>query len=463
MTIRRSLSLAGALTLALTLPAAVSAAPTAVDVRIEGKTSTIFDGPVTTDGKTVTTAAGGTHVCDGTNAGASPFPAATATSALDDAAIKGGFTWDATWYAAGSEYFISRIAGESEAPAPYPGGEYWGVFINGKATTAGGCQSLVKAGDEVLWAYNAFNKFGGLRLTAPGATQPNVPIVATATNFDTKAPVAGASVGSSTTDADGKTSIAFSEPGIYVLKADKPDLVRSRGVRVCVDPPGADECTSGDKAAPTVRLDSPKLASDPGRFGSSVPLSWQGDDGSAGSGIKRYRIEVRRAGQPDTAWRLLRTDTDKTKGRLNGAPGVAYELRVRAYDRANNASVAALATTIVPIDNLSDRLGFSKRGWKVLNRQGAWQLATSRATRAGASASLRFTGTKATIVTRKLPNGGRVRITVDGDSKVVSLKGKSRFRRKLVGTGKLEPGRHTLRVTSLGRAPVEIDAVAVTP
>ncbi len=462
MTIRRSLSLAGAL--ALTLPAAVSAAPTAVDVRIEGKTSTLFDAPVTTDGKTVTTAAGGTHVCDGTNNGVSPVPVANATSALDDAAKKGGFDWDGSWSGPGyPDYFVTRIAGESQIIAPFPpGGQDWGVFINGVATTAGGCQSLVKAGDEVLWAFDAFNKVGALRIAAPGATQPDVPIVATATNVATGAPVAGATVGSETTGPDGTASIVFSEPGVYVLKADKADLVRSRGVRVCVDPPGADECTYGDKTAPTVRLDAPALASGLSRFGNRVPLSWQGDD-TGGSGIKRYRIEVRRAGKPDSAWRLLRTDTSKTSGRLNGADGTAYELRVRAYDRANNASVAALATTIVPIDNLSDRLRFSKRGWKVLNRQGAWQLATSRATLAGASASLRFTGTKATIVTRKLPNGGRVRITVDGDSKVVPLKGKSRFRRKLVGTGKLEPGRHTLRVTSLGRAPVEIDAVAVTP
>ena len=115
MTIRRSLSLAGALALALILPAAVSAAPTAVDVRIEGKTSTIFFGPVTTDGKTVTTASGGTHICDGTNNGVSPVPVATATSALDDAAIKGGFTWDGPWSGpAVPDYFVTRVADEPD-------------------------------------------------------------------------------------------------------------------------------------------------------------------------------------------------------------------------------------------------------------------------------------------------------------------------------------------------------------
>jgi hypothetical protein len=459
MTIRRTPTLAGALALALVLPAAVSAAPTAVDVRIEGKASTIFDGPVTTDGKTVTTDSGGTQLCDGTNNGASPVPVANATSALDDAAIKGGFTWDGTWSGPGyPDYFVTRVAGESEISGPT--GQYWGVFINGVATTAGGCQSPVEAGDEVLWAFDAFN--GALRLAAPGATQPAVPITATATDVASGAPVAGATIGGATTGADGRASVSFANPGIYILKADRPGLVRSRGVRVCVDPPGADECSSGDRAAPSVRLDAPVLASDLARFGSRVPLSWQGDDGQ-GSGVKRYRIEVRRVGEPDSAWRLLRHESALTKGQLNGSAGVAYELRARAYDRAANASAFALATTIVPVDNLSHRLRFSQRGWKVLGRQGAWQLSTSRATRAGASASMRFTGTQATVVTRTLPKGGRLRVTVDGSSRVVSLRGKGRFRRKLVATETVAAGTHRLRVTSLGRAPVEIDAIAVRP
>lgn len=460
MTIRRSLSLAGALTLALALPAAASAAPTAVNVRIEGISSTIFDGPVTTDGKTITTASGGTHVCDGTNGGTLPSAGPTPTTALDDASVKGGFTWDGAWYDAFSDFTADRIGPDSSNNITF---QYWGLFINEEYAEVGGCQFRMNAGDEVLWAYDAYARQQGvLSLSGPGSTQPGVPVDVRVTKARAGSPVAGAAIGSQTTAADGTAQLAFAEPGLYRVKAEHPQYVRSRSLRICVDPPGADECTFGDRTAPSVRLDAPSLASTLSRFGNRVPLSWQGDDGD-GSGIKRYRVEVRRVGKPDSAWRLLRSETKSTKGQLNGTPGVAYELRVRAYDRANNASVAALATTVVPLDNLSNRLHFSKRGWKVLNRQGAWQLSTSRATRAGASASLRFTGTQATIVTRELPNGGRVRITVDGDSKVVSLKGKSRFRRKLVATGKLASGKHTLRVTSLGRAPVEIDAVAVTP
>jgi len=460
MTIRRSLLPACALALALSLPAAVSAAPTAVDVRIEGKTSTIFDAPVTTDGKTVSTATGGSHTCDGTNGGANPSAGATPITALDDAAAKGGFTWDGTWYDSFNDYTADRIGPDAANLVTF---QFWGLFINESYAEVGGCQFRVNSGDEVLWAYDAYARQQGvLSLSGDGATQPGVPAAVRVTKARVGSPVEGAVIGSETTVADGTALLAFAEPGLYRLKAEHPQYVRSRALTICVDPPGAEECTSGDKTAPALRLDAPKLASDLTRFGNRIPLSWQGDD-TGGSGVKRYRIEVKRAGKPDSAWRLLRNDTTKTSGRLNGADGVAYELRVRAFDRANNASAPALSTTIVPFDNLSDRLRFSKRSWKVLSRQGAWQLSTSRATRAGASASLSFTGTKATIVTRKLPNGGRVRITVDGDSKVVSLKGKSRFRRKLIATGKLEPGRHTLRVTSLGRAPVEIDAVAVTP
>jgi len=460
MTIRRSLLLASLL--ALTLPAAVSAAPTAVDVRIEGKTSTIFDGPVTTDGKTVTTAAGGTHVCDGTNMGASPVPVANATSALDDAAIKGGFTWDGTWSGPDYlDYFITRIAGETQIEAAFPGGEYWSVFVNGIAAPTGGCQALVKAGDEVLWSYDAFNKVGGLKLAAPESTRPNVPIVARATDIATGAGVAGVTIGSGTTDADGNASLTFAEPGIYALKADKADRVRSRSARVCVDPPPAEACTYGDKTSPATRIDVPKFASDLTRFGRGIPVSWQGDDGT-GSGVKRYRVELRHVGEPDSAWRPLLPDGTTTKGKLDGVAGVAYELRARAWDRANNVGTAT-ATTIVPLDNLSHRLKFSKRGWKVLGRQGAWQLSTSRATRRGASMSLKFKGTQATVITRKLPRGGKLRLTVDGKSRVVNLRGNTKLRKQLVSTAKLDAGDHTLRLTSLGKAPVEVDAIAVQP
>lgn len=457
MTIRRSALLASLL--ALTLPAAASAAPTAVHVRVEGLTSTIFDGPVTTDGKTITTPSGGTHVCDGTNGGANPTPGPTLTSALDDAAAKGGFSWDGAWFGSIDDFSIDRIGPDTSSMETL---KFWGLFVNEEYAEVGGCQRQMQAGDEVLWAYDAFNlQQGVLALTGDGATRPGVPANVRVTKARAGSPVAGATIGSQTTDADGAAQLTFNEPGVYRLKAEHSQYVRSRALTICVDPPGAEACTFGDTTAPAMRLDAPKLASDLARSGSGVPLSWQGDDGT-GSGIRRYRVELRHVGEPDSAWRPLLPDTTATKGRLNGVPGVAYELRARGFDRAGNAG-GATATTIVPLDNLSHRLRFSKRGWKVLGRQGAWQLSTSRATRRGASLSLRFKGIQATVITRKLPRGGKLRLTVDGSSRVVNLRGNTKWRKLKLSSAKLDAGDHTLRLTSLGKAPVEVDAIAVQP
>ena len=54
---------------ALSAPAA-QAAPASVQLRIEGRNTTIYEGPVTTDGKVVRPEPGEDHGCDGTNNGA---------------------------------------------------------------------------------------------------------------------------------------------------------------------------------------------------------------------------------------------------------------------------------------------------------------------------------------------------------------------------------------------------------
>lgn len=60
----------------------------AVNIRIEGRTMTLFEGTIRTKGRTVTTT-DGTHVtgrADGTNGNEYPFPVPTCTAALADAA-----------------------------------------------------------------------------------------------------------------------------------------------------------------------------------------------------------------------------------------------------------------------------------------------------------------------------------------------------------------------------------------
>ena len=94
MTIR--LGAAAALA-ALLVCASAQAAPVTVNLRVEGSASTIFEGPVTTDGKSITKG-GNTLACDGTIDPGNPGPGPTVTSALDDGSIAAGFEWDATFF-----------------------------------------------------------------------------------------------------------------------------------------------------------------------------------------------------------------------------------------------------------------------------------------------------------------------------------------------------------------------------
>ena len=466
------LACAGA-AIALAAPAgAAVAAPTAVTVRIEGISSTIYDGPVTTDGKVVTTASGGTHKCDGTNAGASSTPGPTPTTALDDASRVGGFTWDADYYDKFSstpveDYFIKRIAGDSNGGPPnYPS---WGLIVNNQLTDSGGCITKVKPGDEVLWAYDRFNKAGVSKLSGPEAVATGQPAQVRVTDAASGTPIPGATVGSASTDGDGFATLSYDQPGVYRLKSEKADrdgdgpdrsYVRSRTYTLCVDPPQADPCTTGDKTAPGVRLDVPPISSSLSRFG-SVRASWQGDDG-AGSGIRRYRVQYRRADGKGSAWKPLENDSAVTQGAFRGSQGGAYEVRVQAFDKASNASVQKQGLSLVPLDDLSNRLSLSRQ-WRQLKRQGAYQRSVSRSRSKGARASLKFTGSRIALISRKLRKGGRVRVSVDGKSKVISLRGKPAFRKVLFSSRKLGKGQHRLRLTTLSSRPAEIDAVAIRP
>lgn len=79
-------------------------------------------------------------------------PGATSTSALDEAARRSNFTFDATWSDDLDDFFITRIATSAQTDD-----KYWGLLINWKFSNAGGCQEETKPGDHVLWAYDAFN------------------------------------------------------------------------------------------------------------------------------------------------------------------------------------------------------------------------------------------------------------------------------------------------------------------
>ena len=439
------------------------AAPAAPIVRVEGATQTIFEGPVTTDGHAVTTQSGGTHPCDGTNDADDPVFGPTPTGALDDAARLGGFTWDADWFDSFQDFLVKRVAQDSATAT-----QFWGLYVNYASPSKGGCQLLVRNGDEVLYAFDAFSKAHALKLTGPGAARTGAPVNVTVTDGFNGSPQASATVAGAPTGPDGVATLTFPERGIYRLKAERPDSIRSNALVLCVDPPDAEPCTSSDSAGPRLSWTLPgRLASERGRSRTFL-VSWLGDD-QGGSGVAYYSVEAREVadgagpGAAPAEWRMLLGRAPVTALHYRGEAGDAYQFRISATDRAANRTTVETAPVVIPVDDRSRRLWRFSRAWKRVRSERAWGGTVIRARRAGATARFRFRGTRVALIGRRLPRGGRLRVTLDGRDRVLRLRGRSRHRTVLWTSRALASGAHSLRVRSLGGRTVEFDAVAPLP
>jgi hypothetical protein len=268
----------------------VRAAPTQVNVRIEGRTKTLFEGPILTEGHGIEASSDAQErSCNGINPNdpENVTPGPTATAASVDAMSLIGETFDGRWYPGYDDYFITRLGPDTEAE-----GMSWGVLVNNAYTRVGGCQLELSAGDEVLWVYNAFQSRPLLALlpAAVGYTSGERPLTATAelgkpfevevldyTNHAEAGPPAtpertgsspyeGADVSpvqtsaggleeieakspeTVETNAEGKASITFTRPGWHRVKAiamnaeGEEDAIRSNRLDVCVLPQGSATC-----------------------------------------------------------------------------------------------------------------------------------------------------------------------------------------------------------------------------
>jgi hypothetical protein len=298
----------------------------------------------------------------------------------------------------------------------------------------------------------------------------------TVTDTQNDIPAAGASVGGATTGADGVAAVTFGEEGIYRLKAERADAVRSNALVVCADPAGAAPCTSSDSTAPVVEsgfgpsdpdLPGRRLASRDGRS-RTILVSWGAQDG-AGSGVAHYTVEVSEvsdgagASQTEPQWRTLLDKAPTNSLHFRGESGDAYRYRITATDRALNSASIVTDPVLIPVDDRDRGLLRLTRGWKRARVANAWGRTVVRAKRAGATGRMRFRGTQVALIGRKLAKGGRLRVMVDGKSRTLRVRGRTAHRSVLWVSRKLDPGSHTLRLRSLGGGPVELDAVAPSP
>ncbi len=205
--------------------AGASAAPVTVDLRVEGSTKTIFEGRVTTDAHAIEQDRTGPQRCDGTTNPTNRTPGPTATSALDDAVA-----WDGSYDASFGDFLINRIGSDKSTSE-----KFWGLIVNGTDSQAGGCQTAVKAGDDVVWAYDSFAKKQYLKLTGPSRVRRGktfrVKVVDTKAN---NAPVRGARVAGARTNAKGFARLKARRRGTVAVKATRAQALRSNALRVRV-------------------------------------------------------------------------------------------------------------------------------------------------------------------------------------------------------------------------------------
>jgi hypothetical protein len=274
--------------------ACAQAAPTQVNVRIEGQSETLFEGPILTEGHNVKASSDTKErSCDGidVNDPENLTPGPTPTAASVDAMSLIGETFDGQWYNGYEDYFITRWGPDKQNEAK---AEYWGILVNNVFTNVGGCQYELGAGNEVLWVYNAFASRPFLALFAvndnyyysSSGTRPltataeldkpfEVEVLDYADQQEDKPPVNPERAGTSplpdadvspvdtndkgfekietdspetvTTNSEGKASITFTKPGWHRIKATAFDTegeedVRSNRLDVCVPADGASGC-----------------------------------------------------------------------------------------------------------------------------------------------------------------------------------------------------------------------------
>jgi hypothetical protein len=266
------------------------AAPKQVNVRIEGKSETLFEGPIWTEGHYVQASSDSeARRCDGTNNKAHRTPGPTPTAASVDAMSLIGESFDGQWYGSSfDDYFITRWGPDEQSPAQ---AAYWGILVNNVFINVGGCQYELDEGDEVLWVYDAFKSrvFLALLPVADSYSSGPRPLTATAEldkpfevevvdyvdQQEDQPPSEPERVGSSayegadvspiqtsakgfervetesaetvTTNVQGKATLEFTEPGWHRIKAtafnaEGEEAVRSNRLDVCVPAAGAGTC-----------------------------------------------------------------------------------------------------------------------------------------------------------------------------------------------------------------------------
>jgi hypothetical protein len=465
-----SLALA-AVVVALAAPAA-GASPTELTVRIEGRTQTLFERPLLSEGHDIQASSDTTpRSCDGVNANdpQNVLPGATPTAAAVDAMSAIGETFDGRWFAGFGDYLITRWGPDREGA-----GESWSVFVNDSLLDVGGCQYELHAGSEVLWSlaapshepvlalYADTASTGAPPLTAQAqldapftvevdayrdggeATPPEAPQRSGSSPFQGAAvsPVQTAANGFETidgessetvqTDAQGEATISFTTPGWHRIKASASGAIRSNRLDVCVPPAGASGCgqaPADDGTQPLTPGDEEGDSEAP----HGTPEQPSSDGGSSAPAAQAPSLTT-------------------TNAPAAGATA-AYSL-AHAAKHPRTMRIAGL--TLTPLDDRSPLLRFAGR-WLRITEPSAW-LGTVTVGSAGASLSVRLGSGRPVFIVRGVGHSARIQVRGTRSQVLVLTASRSGLSRALIGSDRHRAGTVQFRVLS---GTVKIDAVAL--
>jgi hypothetical protein len=422
--------------------APAGAAPVTVNVRIEGATETLFEGPVAVEPHAVKASSDTVQrSCDGLNSldPENTAPEPTPTAAAADAMTLAGETFDGKWYSGFNDYFITRFGPDAEKE-----GRSWGILVNNTFTSVGGCQYQLDGGDEVLWVFNAFTSrpFLALFPAAANYTVGPRPLTATANlgePFEVEVaayaddqegdPAEGSVRAGSTayegadvspvttsangfekvdtadaatvvTNAQGKAQVTFTTPGWHRIKATVPgaaeeDAIRSNRLDVCVLGGGETSCGAAP-AEDAVRV-PPPTPDETGGAGT-------GEDAGGGEG----------AGGELPIEPVVGSQTPAGDGNSN-PPASTAGPTAPSVAAGKESSRPHIAPPKLDRAKLSQgRLGVS---WKVLGSGAAvksWTIASQLVGPKKAPFVRRASGTSATSASLRLPPGAtyRLRLTI---------------------------------------------------
>jgi hypothetical protein len=275
---------------------ASASTPATVDLRIEGATSTLFEGRVTADvlpfqfsGDPVA------HQCDGTAGGGggnSPQPVTVRNNAIS-AATGPALSYTGTWFSFGAAFStINGVSVDYDAGS----GRYLAEYKNGQFAATGGCSDPIVTGDDVRDAF-ADGSETLLGLSGPATVKPGT--TATLTVSDLGAPatkISGATVGGATSGADGTVTVGPLPAGPSTFKATKTGAIRSNAVTVCATD-GADGFCGTTKPGDPAPAPAPAPAPGP----APAPCQTTGSDGFCGTTDKAAPVAAIKGGLKEQA------------------------------------------------------------------------------------------------------------------------------------------------------------------